>query len=248
MSNYKNSVAAILFLAQLFLLPAAGEPLRLVANYWYPFTGESLPNLGAASEVVLTALRDAGYDAVITIEPWARLLVDVEKGRVDGVVAVWRTEERDRYLLFSDPYYTNRIVVLARADSPMTFDGKADLAGKVVGVGRGYDYTPDFANDDSFTKESATTARQNLKKLAAGRVDAVIEDDCIARFEMAQDDLAGRLKIFPKPLYEIPLYFGMNKDSPAAAEVIEKFDRSLEAMKRAGTIAAIWKKHGIGGC
>jgi polar amino acid transport system substrate-binding protein len=202
--------------------------------------------------VVLTALRDAGYDASITIEPWARLLVDVEKGRFDGVVAIWRTDERDKFVLFSAPYYTNRIMVLARADSSMTFAGKADLAGKVVGVGRAYDYTPDFVKDDSFIKEPAMTALQNFKKLAAGRVDAVIEDDCIARFELekkpAGADLLGRIKIFPTPLYEIPLHFGMSKELPAAAAVIEKFDRSLAAMQRRGDIESIWEKHGIGGC
>jgi len=245
------------FLFYVSILPAFAEdpprvPVKLVANLWSPFTGDALPVFGAASDVVATALRGAGYDVSITIEPWARIPSDLQHGHFDGVVAIWRTEERDRLVLYSDAYYTNKIVVLARKDSTQAFTGPPDLAGKVIGVGRGYDYTQSFMDDNSFAKEPAMTALQNIKKLLAGRVDMIIEDVCIVRYELERgpegQELLGQVKIFPTPLYEIPLYFGMSKTFPDAPAVIEQFNRSLGDMKKSGAIDAILKKHGVQSC
>ena len=58
----------------------AQEVLKLVNDPWPPYTGETLPGKGIATEIVVTALRRAGYETQVTFVPWKRAL----KGTIDG--------------------------------------------------------------------------------------------------------------------------------------------------------------------
>ena len=233
-------------------LPARAESLKLVANYWEPFTGESLDHWGAATDLVSSALARAGYGTTIHIEPWTRALDDVYKGRFDALVAVWRTEERAAHLLFSDPYFTNHLVLVARRDRHFKFTSLNDLNGLTVGIGRGYDYSDAFLKADNFIKEPATTAEQNLKKLSSGRIDLAVEDACIARYVMSQSaqgfELERDLEILSPPLYDIPLYFGIGNTVPSAREVIDAFNRGLSSMKQDGSYDALLARHSVNDC
>jgi len=245
-------LAQALCLAILISLPARGEPLRLVANYWEPFTGEDLDQSGAASDLVSSALARAGYEAIIRIEPWTRALDDVYKGRADALVAVWRTADRAGHLRFSDPYFTNHLVLVARKDRHFKFTSLDDLSGLIVGIGRGYDYSDDFMQANNFVKEPATTADQNLKKLSSGRVDLAIEDACIARYTMKQEakgfDLERDLEIISPPLFELPLYFGVSAQAPRSQEILDAFNRGLSAMKQDGSYRTLLMRHSVDDC
>jgi len=233
-------------------LPARSESLKLVANYWEPFTGESLDHWGAATDLVSSALAREGYGTSIHIEPWTRALDDVYKGRFDGLVAVWRTEERAAHLLFSAPYFTNHLVLVARRDRHFKVASLDDLTGLTVGIGRGYDYSDAFMKADNFIKEPATTAEQNLKKLSSGRIDLAVEDACIARYVMKQSgqgfDLERELEILSPPLDDIPLYFGIGNTAPGAQEIIDAFNRGLASMKQDGSYGALLARHSVTDC
>ncbi|GAB3254359.1 substrate-binding periplasmic protein [Chitinimonas naiadis] len=232
---------------------AAGNPsgvpntLNLIANYWEPYTGETLPQQGLASELVTTALKRAGYDSRITIAPWARALAMSYKGHADGVVAIWSTRERRDKLRFSEPYLSNRMVLLYRHGS---YDGGktlADIKGLRLGVGRGYDYNDAFIADTSFQVEPTDNVLQNLRKLAAKRVDLVLEDELIARYQLQQ-----RLATLPElkqivlnhtPLFTLPLHFAVSRQRPDADRIIEQFNTALAGMKADGSYDEIVRRH-----
>jgi len=236
----------------LLFLSARAESLKLVANYWEPFTGESLDGWGAATDLVSSALAREGYTATIHIEPWTRALDDVYKNRSDALVAVWRTADRAEHLLFSDSYFTNHLVLVARRDRHFKCTSLDDLKGLTVGVGRGYDYSDAFMKADNFIKEPALTAEQNLKKLSSGRIDLAVEDACIARYVMKQPapgfDLDHDLEILSPALFEIPLYFGVGNKTPNSREIVDSFNRGLSSMKQDGSYRVLLARHSIDDC
>jgi polar amino acid transport system substrate-binding protein len=242
----------VLLIAFLVTSSTQAETLKLVANYWEPYTGQGLDNQGVAADIVRTALGRAGYDIEIHIEPWARALHQVNHGHYDGLVAVWRTRDRDATLVLSDAYFNNRIVLIARRDRNFQVGTIDDLTNRTIGVGRGYDYTDAFARADTFVKEAVTTADQNLKKLSAGRIDLMIEDRCIAKFNMRLRpkgfDFDRDLEIISPPIFEIPLYFGLSRQYPDHDKVMQGFNRALAAMMRDGTYQALLLRHRLGDC
>lgn len=234
--------------AALFSLPAAAAPpvLRLVANYWEPYTGTGLPGNGVAAEIVTTALGRAGYASEIVVMPWSRVLSTVYSGHSDGVVAVWSTSKRRGRILYSDSYLSNELYLFYLRPELRGKNTMADLTGLRVGVGRDYDYSDDFLLRDNFKVLPVDRVAQNLLKLSIGRIDMVLEDKRIVDYNVRHRaaELRGlpALSFSATPLLTLPLYFGMSRSHPHADEVVAAFNTQLKAMRQDGTLAAILRR------
>src|SRR5678810_712093 len=95
---------------------AASPPppaLRLVSDVWPPFTDvEGNPH--EAYDLVKAALDRGGVRSESKIMTWTDALTELEQGKMDGSAAMWKSPEREKYLLFSRPYLENRLVLVAR--------------------------------------------------------------------------------------------------------------------------------------
>jgi polar amino acid transport system substrate-binding protein len=69
---------------------------------------DSIPEKGLAVELVNKALQRKGYQPTLHIYNWQRALEGVEIGVFDATCAIWKTAERERDLLYSEPYLTNK--------------------------------------------------------------------------------------------------------------------------------------------
>jgi polar amino acid transport system substrate-binding protein len=224
-----------------------GETLRLVANIWEPFTGEQLPYDGLATEIVTTALKRAGYETEVRIKPWPRALQDVYLGKAAGIVAIWSTPERQKHVLLSKAYYTNKMVLLTRRDNPIKAKTLSDLTGKRIGVGRQYDYNEEFMNAQNFVKEPADNLLSNLNKMTAGRIDLILEEERIANFYLSTHwrdiNNYANIAISADTLFKIPLFFGISRAYPNHQAIISKFNTALQKMEEDGSLRAILEKH-----
>lgn len=220
----------------LLALPApARAPLKLVANFWGPYTENGMPGQGRAAQLVSQLLAEAGYDASIDILPWQRALSMTYLGQADGIVAIWSTAERREKILLSESYMSNRISLLHRKGELAQVKTLADLKGLKIGVGLGYDYSPEFQAATGFHKDAAVDTLANLKKLLAGRVDAIVEDEAIVDYYRSKyaDQLPGadQLEFSPTPLMVLPLYFGVSRQRPDAEQIIARFNAALHSWR-----------------
>ena len=221
-------------------LAKADGSLNLVANDWEPYTGNELAQQGLATQIVTTALHRAGYQVTVTIVPWPRVLGLAYSGQADGIVAIWSTHERREQILLSDSYLSNNMVLLHMHGKLGGRKTQADLSGLRIGVGRGYDYSDQFKASTNFSLEPADRVILNLRKLSAGRIDMVLEDDRIARYNLLHHadeiDNAKDIEFSDTPLFVLPLYFGVNRHRPDAELIVSKFNTQLKEMQRDGTI------------
>lgn len=216
--------------------------LQLAAGVWQPYTGENLPHKGKASKVVLDALNASGIDASITIYPWARGLLNAYDGKVDGMVAIWRTSERAERIAMSDVYHVNELVFIKRADFDFRYMNLYDLSGLSVGVGRGYDYDDQFRRATNFVKVPIVSLDRSLNMLLKERLDLVISDRVIAQWHMDRMDanlVQNQLEILDKAYAYIPLHFGVTKKRPDHEALIEKFNAGLQFIRDSGTFHSI---------
>lgn len=196
-----------------------------------------------------------GFDIDMAKEAAKRLNMDVEFKPIDwdsketelqskNIDAIWNglsiTPEREKNILFSRPYENGPQILLVRADSPI--QGKADLAGKVVGT------------QQSSTGLEAINAEPELKKsfkelkeysdnvtsfmdLEVGRIDAVVVAKTTAAYFMKKNKANFRIIDVGYP--DIPSGVGMRKDDTALKE---KLDKVLEDMHNDGTSTKISEK------
>jgi ABC-type amino acid transport substrate-binding protein len=61
-------------------------------------------------------------------------------GSFDGSAAAWRDPERERALLFSQPYLENRLILVGRTGTDVSAAALTGLKGKRVSIVEGYAY------------------------------------------------------------------------------------------------------------
>lgn len=145
-----------------------------------------------------------GFDIDIAKEVAERLGVEAEFVYIDwdakvlelngkNIDMIWNgltiTAEREEEILFSKPYFDNRIVIISLKDAGI--DKIADLSTKKVGVElqssgqaavEGNDV---FASIDELVKY--TTITEAILDLKAGGIDAIVADEIFARYAVSKE-------------------------------------------------------------
>jgi len=122
------------------------------------------------AEKNIKVLTDAGG-------PWKRIVLRAKQGKVDMLVGIRRTPEREAFLRFIDPPITPAAqAIFIRKQDEFSYGEWADLKGKVGGTTLGVSFDGEF---DAYAKqhlhiEQVKTVEQNFKKLAAHRIDYIL--------------------------------------------------------------------------
>jgi ABC-type amino acid transport substrate-binding protein len=216
--------------------PSASNVLRLGSTPWVPFTGEEgQPRV--ASYLVERALERAGYEAHTTIVADGALTPALEAGHFDGSAALWPSEDREKFLLYSKPYLENRLVLVGGKGSDVSARSFADLRGKRIAIVEGYAYGPelDSAHEPSFVRVSSS--QESIRAVVSGQADYCLLDALLVEFlfEEHPKEAPERFEVGRTPLIRRTLHFAVRKALPNAAQIIERFNDVLGAMVRDGT-------------
>lgn len=228
----------LVLLAAAFVTPVrAADTVQLVSTEYPPYMGAALPNGGITVDIVTRAFRRAGYEPIVTFRPWARALDEAKEGQYDGVIFVWRSAEREKWLAFSDALPTNQIGLYKLKADKIAFRTLADLASYTIGVGRGYANPPAFEAAGLRT-ESAVDDEENLRKLDAHRIDMVLIDRGVAAYLLSSSlaKFSGEMEWVDPPIEEQIQYLGMPLDRPGYAAKLEAFNRALASLHADGTV------------
>ncbi|KZL41960.1 amino acid ABC transporter substrate-binding protein [Pseudomonas syringae pv. syringae] len=243
-----QSLRAVGLLVVLLMAQAnAAEKLRLVADPWPPFTDALLLNGGLATDIVNTALRRAGYTTLYEQVPWARAMLGLSQGRHDVLINAWFSEERKKVGQFSAQYLLNRVRFIKRKDSPIGTLTHEQLHRYVIAVVRGYAYAPAFDNDTELQKVPVQNFSTAIRMLAAERVDLTLEDEYVARYNLAMepDEVRDRVEFLPGSLSENSLHILVSLKNPHHDKIVADFDREITAMKADGTYDELLRLHGL---
>lgn len=227
-------------------LTSANE-LKVTASTWPPYVGQQLPENGLVVNLVNVALTRAGYTTTLTFDTWPRALEGTKIGIYDVIAGAWYSDERSKYLAFSQPFIINEVKFIKRKGRPIVYDTLADLRGLLIGIVRDYAYGAEFDNATYLIKVPQNHVIQNLNNLFSGRIDLTIADERVARYELRQymgGDMS-ELAFLPKPLSAKGLHIAVSKRRSDHAKIISDFDSAITAMKKDGTYVEIMKNHGF---
>ncbi|WDY58505.1 substrate-binding periplasmic protein [Pseudomonas sp. PSKL.D1] len=221
--------------------------LRLVADNWPPFNDTGMPGGGLATSIVTTALARAGYASEYEEAPWARALMGVTEGRYDILINAWYNDARAQVGDFSKAYLNNRIRLLKRKGDSFRFKRQADLYPYSIAVVRDYAYSPEFDGDNHLNKVPVSSFSSAVRMLAAGRVDLTIEDEFVARYNLQREpeQVRDAVEFVDPPLGENTLHILVSLKHPAHRQIVERFERAIEAMKADGSYERLMRQHGF---
>ncbi|MGF1508865.1 MAG: substrate-binding periplasmic protein [Myxococcota bacterium] len=228
-------VAVLLSVFLLAGTPASRE-LRLAESPWPPYVEDGAES-GLSVDLVHTALRRAGYRPVSVAKPIGTLLPALRTGSADGSVALWKSPERERYLLYSDPYLQNRLVVVGRNGTDVTARRLEDLAGKRVAIVADYAYGTALKQTADVNLIEGRNDEDNLRSLLMGEVDYILADEVlVAHLFQRYGDEARRLLTAGKvPLVMRNLHFAIRREFPEAERLVKAFNREILRMEADGS-------------
>jgi len=240
-------ICSVLFLA----LPAARghcAEVRLVVDEWPPFVSKDLPGHGFAAEIVTEAFAAAGISAHIEFMPWKRCETTVRNGGAFASFPYARTGERAESFDFSDAFLVlqDKFFFLEERFPGFEFQTLDDLRPMLIGGAIGYHYEARLA-EAGLHVEYASTSLASFRKLLAGRVDVVLEEEMAGRAIVAEL-LPGRedmVAVAGQPFSVNENCLLVSKTYPDADATMRAFNRGLRIIKADGRYESILRKHGL---
>lgn len=171
--------------------------------------------------------------------PWETIIQGLRDKKFDAILgSMTVTEEREKAVNFTDPYYKSGSRIFVAADNN-EIKSKEDLKGKKIGVTPSTVYeglAKTLTDPDKVMTYSQgdMTAMMDIK---AGRVDAVIVDDIYGRVAGKESGL--NLKPVDELLQVDNQAIAVNKEDK---ELMEKINKALEEIIKDGTYAKISEK------
>jgi polar amino acid transport system substrate-binding protein len=182
------------------LTQAPPARLDLVSTAWPPFTNApGRPRF--ALDLVEAALARVGVTATTAIVAAAEFTPALLSGRFDGSAAAWKDAERERTLIFSNPYLENRLVLIGRRGTDVSAKSIADLQGKRVAIVEGYSYG-EAVNEAGTTFVRSQSEEDSLARLLSGDADYTLMDDLVVQYIVSNypKESGSRLQIGAAPI------------------------------------------------
>lgn len=185
-------------------------------------------------------------DKEIVFQPidWSMKETELNNGNIDFI---WNgysiTEKRKEKVNFSNPYLSNRQVIITLSDSEI--NTKADLQGAVVGAQNQSSALDAIEADgniiESFKDGSIITFDTNsdaLMDLEARRLDAVVADEILAKYYINLRG-ADKYKVLNEDFGKEAYAVGMKKGD---IKLLEAFNKAFDEVVNEGKAAEISKR------
>ncbi|MEQ9259164.1 MAG: transporter substrate-binding domain-containing protein [Roseovarius sp.] len=173
---------------------------------------------------------------------WDGIIPGLLAKRYDAIIAsMGITEERQKQISFSDPYYQTPSTVIAAKDAG--FEATAEgLAGKAIGVQRATGHECYIRRDwPEADMRSYPTTDEAYLDLLSGRIDAVLVDSIPGQEWLAADPAHAEFAPLSGDIYDTECFgegtgIGVRKDDEA---LLEELNAAIQATRDDGSYVAL---------
>jgi polar amino acid transport system substrate-binding protein len=215
-----------------------GEALVVGSDIPYPpfEQGKAGSYTGFDIELIEAIAEKIGRTAEVQDTSFETIFRDVSQGKFDAAIsAATITEEREKAVDFSNPYYLSEQAVLVTEGSEIK--SLEDLEGKTVGVQQG-------TTGQELAKEKANASEVRpypegpdaVNALKAGTVEAVVIDAPVAQNAVEK---SGGVEIAEKVPTEEEYGIAV---AQGETELLEEINKGLKEVQEDGTYTKIYKK------
>ncbi len=242
----KVLLLAVLFLASSF---SWSDRIKLtaIADPWPVLLNPDTKQQGLLAEIAKEAYQTQGYDLEIKFFPWSRAMIMIQQKQADLLIGAWYTEDRNKYLLYSEAIFASAIKFIKPKVSHFEYDNLTSLQGKRVGTILSYQYGGGFLNDTSIERITSASLLTNIKNIIAGRIDLTLDDQYVIGHILDKHikNWEDKLSIVDTPFLAKKLYLAANRSNPKYQTIINAFNLGLEQLKKEGRYEKIVKRYDL---
>lgn len=244
-----------LLLFNLIIRPVFANPndkiITISSGEWPPYISENLKFNGIAARIIRDSFALQGYSVEFGWFPWKRTYHHVRTGSWNAS-AIWaKTEQRSKEVLFSDPIIDSNTVLFFRKDSLIEWQSYQDLSSIIIGATDGYFNGNEFKAAEEkglITVERTSSERNNFKKLAAQRIDAVVAE-LGTGIEIMRKELTfeqrENIVIGQKEISSFSNHLVFSKQLNNAEQLVEEFNQGLFKLNKNGKINEYFIESGL---
>ena len=239
-------IIIVIFLTLPSLSFAQETNLRLASDIWPPFTNTS-DQRAIANDIVNKALNRAGFKASNTITDFSVVLAGIENESYDGSAALWQSEKRKKYLLFSEPYLKNRLILVGTRGSVVSASDLSQLENKRIAIVADYAYGSLIKSNETLDFVIGRSDQENLDRLLSDSVDYILVDALLIQYLLIyqKDDVLKYLEIGENTILEKNLHFAIRRNFPGSENIIASFNTQIKEMIKDGTYNRLLKLNWI---
>lgn len=229
------------------------EPLSIRADVWFPING--LPNSdkpGYMIEMASTIMKQYGREVDYRTMPWERSLDQVRKGNFDCVVGAYKDDAPD-FIFPELPWGRIETTIYVKSDSDWTYQGIDSLNDISIGTIGGYAYSEEI---DAYVEKYKDTSKvqvinannaleQNIKKLLAGRLNALVESDLVLEAKLQEMGLEGQIKPAGQVRGATEMYIACSPAKEGMQEIVEQLNEGLIELRANDKLKPLLTKYGL---
>lgn len=245
LARIRRWVGTLVIVLLLVVTPcgASAEQLKVVfaTGEWPPYSSEHLPDYGFVTALVSAISRVADIEPVYRFYPWKRAELLVLRGEVFGAFPYAISNERKTDFDFSDVLFYGLNVLVYYRDNTRIANGfsytePADLRGYRIG-GISGSFLRNDLEEAGVEYQETTSIDQSIQKLAAGRIDFVIDDKVVLAdtIQRLYPEEADKFSFVAEPFGEKkPTALIVSRDYPDANRILARFNDALQTLKASG--------------
>lgn len=228
---------------------AADKPLYFVCGEGFPpFSYKENNEIkGMDVETVLEMAERLNIKVKIELKPWNRVLSMTELGKCDGAFSCFKTEQRQRFALYTAPVNYSTYSIFVKKGNEFEFSSITDLYGKLFGKNRGLAVSDEFDQAVKEGKISVIEISSNLVDLAMlNRFDMFVDNLLLTQYQLKKKNLSGQITPLPRPVTKARgAYLIISKASAVKEKeaLINKMTKVLKEIHSDGTIQKIQYKY-----
>ncbi|MDD4901098.1 MAG: transporter substrate-binding domain-containing protein [Patescibacteria group bacterium] len=243
------ALAIILIVGIAVFYPRATNKRAYLASghpEWPPIMwqdGEQITGVGA--ELIAMIARDLGFKIETKYAGlWDEVQQKAKDGRVDVLVAAYKTAERETYMDYSIAYTQDPIAIYVKKGANFPYSVWGDLAGKkgVLTIGDSYGQSLDDYIKEQLTTVRVNTTNEAFEMLKQGQADYFIYALYSGEKSLAENNLANEIEILPIYAASEDFFLTISKKSPLV-EYLPALNARIEQYKSDGTIERLIAKY-----
>lgn len=246
------ALAALLTGTALAAPAARADVITLRADEWCPYNcAEDSDKPGYGIEVAKEIFAKAGHTLDYKTMAWARALEDGRKGAINAVIGADKVEAAD-YVFPAESIAVIDNTFVVKKGSGWKYAGPASLEKIKLGGIQGYSYSGEVG--DYMTANAKNAARidmvggdnaleMNLKKVAAGRLDAAVDAKPVLAYKLMKMNLADKLE-FAGSVDPSHIYIAFSPANPKSKEYAAILDKGIADMRASGRLKQLLDRYG----
>lgn len=233
-----------------------GDTIRLVADPWCPYNcAPGAEHSGFMVEIAERVFQAHGHEIEYHQRPWVRALQATRDGEFHGVIGATKLEAPDFiFPELAQGQMANAFWTLA--DSSWQFRESQSLEGQHLAVIAGYSYgdaIEKILQDERYQPyitelHGVTPLRNGLKMLERGRIQVLLEDEHVMRYQLSRTGQTEKFKhagSVPAQTEAARVYIAFSPEHEASADYARLLTEGVARLRESGELEHILSDYGV---